>query len=335
MPTPRLAPELERSVIALLRQGGTLRSISEQSGVSIGKIHAIKTQITKYGLQPGLQDTKKVGEFDIDEWFDWMETGQALKKKASWSQDTAKITLGDGKTPQILFQLGDTHIASWGTNHKLMRNAISEIRDTPNLHVALMGDLIQMSIKMRSVLEVSDNMLPPEQQCMMLEKVLEKIIDKVAFSTWCNHGVEREEKQSGVSMVKAILSRKTVYFNGIGHPDVHVGKEVYKFAASHKYRGNSMYDSTFGPKRYARMEANDREIILQADLHRPAVSHYVEGGAERLAITNGSFQTGSGYAARYFTLKTWPIMPCVVLFPDRHEFVGCWNLAQAIRMAGK
>jgi hypothetical protein len=37
-------------------------------------------------------------------------------------------------------------------------------------------------------------MLPPEQQCQFLEKFLEKIFDKIAFSSWCNHGVECEEK---------------------------------------------------------------------------------------------------------------------------------------------
>jgi hypothetical protein len=325
--TPKLSFEKERHVAEEIRKGYSVREIQTRCNVSMGTVANVRK---KMNTQPSLQETKKVGEFVLDEWLDWMESGQKLKKKASWSQSEATIKLGDGKRPQILLQLGDTHIASWGTSHALVRSVIKEINETPNLWVALMGDLIQMSIKLRNVLEVSDNLLPPEQQTQFLEKFLEKILDKIAFSSWCNHGVEREEKQSGISMVKNLLSRRSIYFNGIGHPDLQVGTQIYRAACSHKYRGNSMYDANFGNKRYARMEANDRELILQADLHRFAISQYNEGGMFRVAMTNGSFQLGSGYAQRYFSLKTCPYMPCVVLHHDRHLMVPFHSLDMAI-----
>jgi len=71
-------------------------------------------------------------------------------------------------------------------------------------------------------------------------------------------------------------------------------------------------------------------VILQADLHRPAFSTYYEGGMKRTVLTCGTFQTGSGYAQRYFSLKTWPVMPCVVLHADRHLVVPFENLSQAL-----
>jgi len=338
MPTRSLPREHIEATRKLLEQGLTHRDISRRIGISIGSVSNIAKDFdlrNRPKMTPPIEADKKTAEFDLDKWLDWMETGQGLRKQASSSQHSAVIKLGDGKTPQIICPQGDWHVASWGTDHKLVRNAIKEIRETENAWFPLMGDMIQMSIKLRSVLEVADNLLPPELQTQFLEQLLEKIVDKVPFSVWCNHGVEREERQSGISMVKAILSRKTVYFNGIGHPDIQVGGEVYKFAVSHKYRGNSMYDSTFGNKRYARMEANDREVILQADLHRPSFSTYYEGGMKRTAITCGSFQTGSGYAQRYFSLKTWPIMPCVVLHGDKHLAVPFENLSQALEYIGQ
>ena len=341
MPTRPLPEEARRKVIELLGQGMTHRAISKAVGCSNGSVSNIASQ---EGIRPAdatlkpavvVDTAKKVGDFDIDEWLDWMETGQALKKKSSYSQTHVAIEVGDGSGPQIICPQGDWHVCSWGTDHSLVRSTIKEINETKNAHFPLMGDLIQMSIKMRSVLEVSDNMMPPSLQAEFLEKLLEKIIDKVPFSTWCNHGVEREEKQSGISMVKHVLSRKTVYFNGIGHPDIKVGNQLYKFAVSHKYRGNSMYDSTFGNKRYARMEANDREVIIQADLHRPAFGWYNEGGIERVALTTGTFQTNSGYAQRYFSLRTCPVMPCVVLYHDEHKIVPFRNLDLALTHIGQ
>lgn len=277
---------------------------------------------------------KKVGEFDLDKWLEWMESGQDLRKTASWSQNEATIRLGNGDSPQIVCPQGDWHIASWGSDHRLIRDAIETICGTANAHFPLMGDLAQMSIKMRSVNEVSDNLLPPALQMEFLEQLLEKIMHKVPFSVWCNHGVEREENQSGISMVKHILSRRTVYFNGIGHPDLQVGSQVYPSAVSHKFRGNSMYDTTYALRRYVRMEANDRELVFGADNHRPGFSVSYEGGMKRVAVRCGTFQTSSGYAQRYFTLKTWPIMPCVVLHGDQHLVVPFENLSQALQYVG-
>lgn len=329
MPTPPLSQATRSEVIRLKQEGCSHREIHERIGVSLGAI----SNITRLGAVAQVSD-KKVGEFDLHEWLDWMESGQALRKKASFSQHDGVIKL-EGKGPQILCPQGDWHVASWGTDHRLVRNAIAEIKGTPNAWFPLMGDMIQMSIKLRSVLEVSDNLIPPDMQAAFLEQLIEEIVDRVPFSVWCNHGVEREEKQSGISMVKHILSSRSVYYNGIGHPDIQVGKEIYPAAVSHKFRGDSMYDTTHAMKRYARMEANDRELLIGADNHRAGFTWYFEGGKPRVALRTATFQTGSGYAQRYFSLKTWPVMPCVVLHDDEHRMVPFENLAQALKYIGQ
>lgn len=324
-----VTPELKAQIFNLAQQGLSNREIGRTLSVH-------NTTVGRYrNLMPAEQPTKKVGEFNIDEWMNWMEAGQKLKKKASFSQHSADIVLGDGKSPQVICPQGDWHIASWGTDHSLVRSTIKEIQETENAWFPLMGDMIQMSIKMRNVLEVSDNMIPPELQTQFLAQLMEKIVHKVPFSVWCNHGVEREEAQSGISMVKHVLSRKSVYFNGIGHPNLRVGEQTYKFAANHKWRGNSMYDTTYAMKRYARMEANDREVILGADNHRPGFSVSYEGGMKRVAMRTGTFQTSSGYAQRYFSLRTWPEMPAVVLHHDAHLAVPFENLDQALKYIGQ
>ncbi len=321
---PPISADLQSGIIAQLAAGDSERVIAARLGVHHSTVHKYKNR-----TPPPVSD-KKMGEFNWQEWGEWIQEGQKLKRKASYSQQgTADIRLGDGKSPVILIQLGDLHMGSWGVDYGLLKSITEEIEETPNLYVALVGDLVEMAIKMRSVLEVMGQILPPEQQLAFLESWLEKIMPKVAFSCWCNHAVEREEKMTGISSVKNLLARGSVYFNGIGHPDVRVGDQVYKFAVSHKFRGSSMFDSSFGPKRYMRMETDDREIALQGDLHRPAISEYVEGSKHRLAITSGTLQLNSGYAQRYFSLKTFPVFPCIVLRHDRHEFIPFWNLKQA------
>ncbi len=328
MPTPSLPLDKELTIAGHLRAGKLSHAkIAEMCSVAKGTVYNVKQRMA---AEPVLQSDKKFGEFDWREWGEWIQEGQKLKKKASFGQTEAKIALGDGKKPVILIQLGDLHMGSWGVDYAMLRKMTEEIEQTDGLYVALVGDLVEMAIKMRSVLEVMGQVLPPEQQLMFLESWLERIMPKVAFSCWCNHAVEREEKATGISSVKNLLSKRSVYFNGIGHPDVQVGEQVYKFAVSHKYRGGSVFDATAGPKRYMRLEAHDREIALQGDLHRPAISTYIEGGRQKIAVTSSTLQVNSGYAQRYFSLKTHPVFPCIVLRHDRHEALPFWNLQAAL-----
>jgi hypothetical protein len=78
----------------------------------------------------------------------------------------------------------------------------------------------------------------------------------------------------------------------------------------------------------AGVEAPDREIATQGDAHKPAVSLYVEGGQKRIAICTGTLHVNSGYAKRHFTLKTWPIYPCIELYPDQHLAIPFWSVAE-------
>ena len=327
MPTPPLSQAKRSEVIRLKQEGCSHREIHERIGVSLGAI----SNITRLGAVAQVSD-KKVGEFDWREWAQWATLGQELKRKASWSQETASFPLGDGKRPVILATFSDQQIGDWGTDYSLFTKITEEIRDTPDLYFAMLGDETQHAIKLRSVLEVaSGSLIPPEQQEMFAEAWLGEIKDKIAFGAWSNHSVERSEKQAGSSVIKNLISRHAIYFNGIGHAEVKVGSQTYTVAASHVFQGKSLYTSTHGPRRYVRHEAPDRDIVLQGDLHRPELMVYYEGGKQHVAITCGSIQTNSGYAKRYFSLMTVPAYPCVVLDNKEHRMTPFWTIAEAVK----
>jgi hypothetical protein len=247
----------------------------------------------------------------------------------SWSQDEANITLGDGKQPVILMAFGDQHIGAYGTNYEEFVRLTDEIISTPNLYVALIGDYLEMAIRLRGVLEVTSQVLTPEMQEAFLEGWLDEIKDKVAFATWDNHAVMRQESQAGTSSVKNILSRRFVYHNGIGHSDIRVGGQVYKCAASHKFRGGSMFNRMHAQGRYVRQQASDRELVLMGDIHQAGYMYTEEGGHDAVYVTGGTLHTNSGYAKRFFSLKTAMHYPCVVLHQDKHEMVPFKTIAAA------
>ena len=273
------------------------------------------------GVQREFLSDKKVGDFH---WRDANQVIQAmieLKENASYSQDRADISIQSDR-PIAVLALSDTHIGSWASDHGLFERITDEIISTPGLYVALLGDLEQMAIKAsQGVLAVSDNLLPPELQHRYIESWLAEIEHRVLFSTWDNHAVMREEAGSGYSRYADIMKRKVVYHNGIGHPNITVGTETYKFAVSHRFRLRTHLNPVHGGMQYIRLEAPDREISMAGDSHVPGYAYWTLGDSEKLSVNSGSLQLNSGYGKRFFSLTTHPIMPVVVLYPNRHKFV--------------
>lgn len=251
-----------------------------------------------------------------------------IRSAASWAQPKGQLTLNYSKQKSLSFIcLSDLHALSYGTDHQNLERIIDEIMAEPDLKIGLVGDLCQMSIKMRSVMEVSDNVLPPEMQMEWLESFLNEIKDRVLFCTWDNHSVTREESQSGVSVFARLAGRNCPYFAGIGHVNVKVGKQTYKIAVSHKFNGGSMLNPCHSQMRYLRFEGVDREIAIAGDSHKAGIVDYTDGKLERLAVNCGSTQDSSGYAQRYFSLFTHDCFPIVTLRGDKHEFSADKNLA--------
>jgi len=268
---------------------------------------------------PLFSSDKNIGELDWREINKLVKMMQYVKSQASFSQDTAELKIETDK-PICVVGLSDTHILSWGTDHGMFEEITNEILETPNLYVALLGDLQQMSIRMRGVLEMSDNMLPPELQHRYLESWVYEIGHKVLWATWDNHSAMREEDASGYSRYADILKRNVIYHNGIGHPDVIVGNQRYKFAATHAFKRRSQYNPCYGGVMYLLNAGHTREIAMSGDSHVPGISWFTHGETPKLAVNAGALQTNSGYAKRFHTLYTHPNFPAVILFPDEHYF---------------
>lgn len=339
MATPTLDPEVHRKIREMHRRGFSQRHIAEALRVSNGTVANYKNRPLpgqELKLQaPSIRSNKKKGEF---KWRDWARTltgMQQLKRKSSRSQDHAFIELGDGTRPVALASFSDQHMGSWGCDYERLTQMTDELLATPDLFIALLGDYGQYSIKLRSVLEVMDNALPPEQQTEFIEDWFEEIWHKVAFATWDNHAVERQEKLAGESGIKKILSKRVVYFNGIGHIDLKVGNQLYRGAVSHAFRGRSLLNPVHACMRYMRFEGWDRDFAMMGDSHVPGMAKFTDGDKTRVAVNCGSLQNNSGFGKRYFSLTTHPTYPVIVFHPDRHEMTPFWSVRDWLEARGK
>ena len=106
-----------------------------------------------------------------------------------------------------------------------------------------------------------------------------------------------------------------------------VGKQTYKIAATHKFRGYSYMNACHAGQRYMRFQGVDREIAMMGDIHTPAFAHYYDGPTERLSLVSGTLNINSLYAQRYFSIFTQPQYPCILLDHSVHSFMPFKNLA--------
>lgn len=281
----------------------------------------------KEAAEKAIRSDKKKADFKWREWGEHAERTQELYKRASQTQKFARIELGDGKRPAVLLPFSDQHIGSRGTTYKEFRRMTDEILSTSDLYVGLIGDVLEFAIKLRSVAEVCAQIFGPDKQMQFVEDWFEEIKPKVAFATWCNHTLEREEKFAGFSFIKHLMGKSVVFFDGIGHADIVVGKQTYAIAASHKFRGYSYMNACHAGARYMRFQGVDREIAIMGDIHQPAFAHYYDGPRERLSLVAGTLNVDSVYANRYFSIFTQAHYPCIELAHDAHQFTPFKNLA--------
>jgi CYTH domain-containing protein len=249
---------------------------------------------------------------------------QQSRLAAKASQDHAIIRVETDKPLAVLF-ISDWHMGSWGTDYSTMLSMTDRIKAL-GLHVATLGDMVHMAVKLRGVLEVMDNMFAPGEQDEMVAGWVDEIEPHILWSTWCNHAVERQELAIGYSPTAEIFKSRTVYHSGIGHIDLIVGNETYKIASSHVFPGSTTRNVLGGQIRWMREQGLDRELAVAGDKHQPELKQYPEGPMWRVAINCGTLQANSGYAKRYFAYYTHDFQPVVVFHPDRHLMTAYQSL---------
>lgn len=275
---------------------------------------------------------KKVGSGDWRERFEAVKRLQELKAKGSWSQHDATIMIPTDR-PIGLIGISDTHIGAWSTDYHLIERLTDEILSIPNLYVVLLGDLAHLAVKLRSVEEVSDNVLPPDMQIETVLLWLEAIQDRILLGCWGNHE-SRLESQSGSNHLYEMIKRKVVWSNGMAKAEVCVGNVIYKMAFSHHFSGRSIYNHVHGPQRFITMQSPETELAWCGDSHQPAFMHWFAGDnpVPRIAVNAGSTQTMSGYAKRYFSLRTHPKYPMVELDHEEHRITPFASVKDWLRV---
>ncbi len=256
-------------------------------------------------------------------WRDYLvpvAVAQAFRERNSKSQDYAAITVPTERPMPLAF-VSDWHIGSWGVKAEDIARGTDRLlrfHQDYGLRIAILGDMLEMAIRLRSVAEVQGNILSSGDQIRFFQSWLREVAPLALWSTWDNHSVQREEELVGFSTLAEVCADHTIYHSGLGHTDLTVGDQVYQLATSHRFPGRSLSNPVMGQMRYMQREDQNCEVVVGGDSHLPAIMQYTEGGKIRTAANCGSLQLNSRFAKRYFSLHTSDAMPVVLLSPDEH-----------------
>lgn len=263
--------------------------------------------------------TKKEGALDLDRTLQWAREGQALRDERSRSQHYATITIPADR-PIGLIGIGDLHLGGWSTDYELLQRLTEEILATPDLYVALLGDIAHLAVKLRSVSEVADNLLPPQMQIELALAWIDSIKERVLFATYGNHE-DRLQNQAGSNHLYEMLKHKLVFADGIAHVDFCIGSQVYRGAFAHRFRWRSEHNPLWGPYKYLLREGhgNNLDLAYAADSHVPGIAKQPIGNKAYVLCNCGSIQTNSGYAKKFFSLTTHDWYPVCEFDHETHR----------------
>ena len=203
MPAKPLSFDIQKQIYELSQKGLSQRQIGKKLGIH-------DTSVLRYKDSPPVLSNKKEADFQWREWSEHAERTQELYRRASQTQQHAKIELGSGKSPVVLLPFSDQHIGSRGTTYKEFRRLTEEILETKNLYIALLGDMTEFAIKLRSVAEVCAQIFGPDKQIQFMEDWFGEIKHKVA----CEHGKTmkpREARSRSDLVLLNTWSGKTVF----------------------------------------------------------------------------------------------------------------------------
>jgi hypothetical protein len=315
-----------------------MRSIAKEFSLDEATVRRIakrvKPSVIPTVTTAPIYENKKQSTFYWRDALPVLQSMQDMVNNAKREQKRASVTAGDGKAPIGVMILADTHIGAVGTDYRLFLELTDIILNTPNLYVVLAGDLLEWSIRLRSVAEQCAQILPVELQEQFMDQWLYEIAHKVIAASWCNHETSRSQQLSGFSVMKSMQSKLFPYYDGIGHISLTTGSQTYEFAMSHKFKGATSNDSTRGCRLYMTKEPTI-EIGLQADAHVPKIEKYVVGATPKAAMCCGTLNIDSDYAVRGFSISTSSAFPVMLLSPKVHMFTPLFNIDEFLHLTGQ
>ena len=310
-----------------------LQPLSMEEESQTMKIAALEAELEELSLKTLSGTRSKLEDEEIEEtvesiWdrceIDSDKRIVAAHKKSQFSQE-----FEDG--PVAVSFISDQHIAP-GTacDFRKMREDALLIRNTPHLYACLAGDGVDNHIKIRAAMLSARS--TADEQWDLFDYYLRLFSEKILVCISGNHDAWTSQL-AGTDVLKRIAEANRVrYCPAEARIDIKVGGFEYNIAFRHQYRYNSNFNQTHCVKQWFRMGERAFDIGVIGHHHEAAIEAFIAHGDVRWAARPGSYQITTPYTTQYGFGKARPTCPTFILFGDRKEVIGFWDVRHAVQM---
>jgi hypothetical protein len=251
--------------------------------------------------------------------------------KRSWEADSSIQLNFKNRYIAIAF-IADFHIGHEGVDYKRLKYDMSVLAHTDNMYAMFLGDSIDNFIDpVKHPEAVINAVSPPKHQLYMLQHLLHTFKnpgEKLLLVTKDNHVTERLKKACGIDWSNKLWDDYNIFYGGEEIiATLNVGKTQYKFAVRHRYRGGSKNNLTMGCKNLLKEgKYGDVDLIALGHKHEGATEIFHYRGIPRVAVQASTYKLFDPYAKKLGFDDPNVFMPCVILCPDRKDFMLCTSL---------
>lgn len=267
---------------------------------------------------------------------------QEVYKRALAEWDKTSAHYKRAETQTIAFKqkevalvfVADTHIGSAGVDYRRLFAEAEIIRDTPNMYLCLIGDLIDNFVVGKLAHIRHHTRINIEDEYVLLKKYLDIVAPKLILSVSGNH-----EKWtwllSGIDYFRSILDKvapSVIYDSDDVNIIFKVGKSTMRARLRHKWRGTSLYNVTHGIERAAKFDLGFR-LGVGAHTHAAGVTRsFVCDGQTSLAVLCGSYKMVDPYSKSEGFYRPNGSTAVTVIIHEDGSIIGIDRLETAARV---
>jgi hypothetical protein len=264
----------------------------------------------------------------VDQLWERIETVTDVDVKRHEAERLVNVAIEDDRPIGVTF-VSDQHIRQSGPIMvRQMREDAELIERTDGLYAVLGGDGVDNHIKHREAMAAGGD--KPAQSWRMYNHYLGMFGDKILAMISGNHD-DWTRDFTGVDRVRDLAERNKVHYC----PDealirLALPGQQYQLKVRHQFgSGKSRLNLTMAVKRLWELGDDDFDVGVLCHDHEAACEPFIKHGVRRLALRPGSYQLGSTYSRRYGFPHSYPTCPTAILWPNRRQLVGFWDVWEA------
>jgi hypothetical protein len=238
-------------------------------------------------------------------------------------QNKNNITLNmEQQLPICITGLGDLHLGSSNLDSDRLISDIKIIQKTEGMYAVGLGDWLQNFIHAK-LITASRGDLRPSHQWVLVELIIKSLSKALIMMNIGNHDMWTQEL-TDVDQMAHMAKCANICYNNDESPSTIIVKYKdveYLGAFRHKPIGGSRINPLLGGKNIYR-DLVPYDFCFIGHQHDFGIEYFSKHNDTRIVLSCGSYKTNDRYGKKHGYPSARPIMPSIILLPERREMIA-------------